>query len=89
MNDDCVGGRPRQRSGMEKAGPGVQYTTKDFQLEVLAKLGEMQNLTESLEEAWGKKLEAVREQRLLKLPPVECHLRAGLSGILLWIPAGA
>jgi hypothetical protein len=66
MNDDCVGGRPRQRSSMEKAGPGVQYTTKDFQLEVLGKLGEMQSLTESLEEAWGKKLETVREQRLLK-----------------------
>ena len=57
MNDGCVGGRPRQRSGMEKAGPGVQYTTKDFQLEELGKLGEMQSLTESLEEAWGKKLE--------------------------------
>ena len=66
MNDDCVGGRPRQRSGMDRAVPAVQYTTKDFQLEVLGKLGEMQSVTEALEESWGKKLEAVREQRLLK-----------------------
>lgn len=66
MNDDCVGSRPRQRSGMDRAVPVVQYTTKDFQLEVLGKLGEMQSVTEALEESWGKKLEAVREQRLLK-----------------------
>lgn len=66
MNDDCVGTRPRQRSGMDKPESVVQYTTKDFQLEVLGKLGEMQSLTESLEESWGNKLEAVREQRLLK-----------------------
>ena len=66
MNDDWVGSRARQRCGMDKAGQVAQYTTKDFQLEVLGKLGEMQSLTESLEVSWGNKLEAVREQRLLK-----------------------
>jgi hypothetical protein len=44
----------------------VQYTAKDFQLEVLGKLADMQSLTESLEESWNEKLEAVKEQRLLK-----------------------
>lgn len=66
MNEGCVGSRPRQRSGTDKTGLVAQYTTKDFQLEVLGKLGEMQSLAESLEESWGNKLEAVREQRLLK-----------------------
>jgi len=58
--------RQRHRVGGEKAGPGVQYTAKDFQLEVLGKLAEVQSLAESMEESWEKKLEAVREQRLLK-----------------------
>lgn len=44
----------------------VSYTAKDFQLEVLDRLAEMQSLTESMEESWNKKLEAVKEQRLLK-----------------------
>lgn len=66
MNDECVGSRPRQRAAADKAGSLAQYTAKDFQLEVLGKLGEMQSLAESLEESWSNKLEAVREQRLLK-----------------------
>jgi len=61
-----VGTRPRYRVGMDKTTPVVQYTAKDFQLEVLGKLGEMQSLAESLEESWNRKLEGVREQRLLK-----------------------
>jgi soluble cytochrome b562 len=44
----------------------VPHTSKDFQLEVLDRLEEMQNFTTSLEESWNRKLEAVREQRLLK-----------------------
>lgn len=66
MNDDCIAGRTRHRAGLDKAGPVVQYTAKDFQLEVLGKLGAMQSLAESLEESWNNKLEAVREQRLVK-----------------------
>jgi hypothetical protein len=58
--------RQRNRAGGERAGAMVQYTAKDFQLEVLGKLAEMQTLTESLEESWNEKLEAVKEQRLLK-----------------------
>ncbi|HZC25223.1 MAG TPA: hypothetical protein VE866_17955 [Candidatus Binatia bacterium] len=44
----------------------MQYTAKDFQLEVLDRLEEMQGLATGLEESWDKKLEAVKEQRLLK-----------------------
>jgi alkylhydroperoxidase family enzyme len=44
----------------------VAYTAKDFQLEVLDRLEEMQELAGSLEQGWDRKLDAVREQRLLK-----------------------
>jgi hypothetical protein len=35
---------------VEEPAP-IQYTAKDFQLEVLGRLAEMQNLAESLEES--------------------------------------
>ena len=66
MNEDNLLSRQRHRGGAEKTAPAAQYTAKDFQLEVLDKLAEMQSLSESLEESWNKKLEAVRDQRLLK-----------------------
>jgi len=66
MNEDNLLSRQRHRGGVERAAPSAQYTAKDFQLEVLDKLAEMQSLAESLEGSWNKKLEAVREQRLLK-----------------------
>ena len=65
MNDATILNRQRTRSG-ERPAPGVQYTAKDFQLEVLDRLEEMQGLATGLEESWDKKLEAVKEQRLLK-----------------------
>lgn len=66
MNEDGGVSKFRNRGGAEKAAAVVQYTAKDFQLEVLGKLAEVQNLAESLDESWNRKLEAVREQRLLK-----------------------
>jgi hypothetical protein len=66
MNDDCITGRPRQRAGVEKAAPALPYTAKDFQLEVLGKLEEVQDLTESFEQSWNNKLEIMQEKRLLK-----------------------
>jgi hypothetical protein len=66
MNEDCVGTRPKPRGGGEKAAPVVPYTAKDFQLEVLGKLEEVQGLTESLEESWNNKQAGIREQRLVK-----------------------
>jgi ABC-type hemin transport system substrate-binding protein len=45
---------------------GSQYTARDFQLEVLDRLAEVQDFAASLEQSWEKKLEAVKEQRLVK-----------------------
>lgn len=66
MNEDCGVSKFRNRGGAEKAGAVVQYTAKDVQLEVLGKLAEVQSLAESLDESWDKKLDAAREQRLVK-----------------------
>ena len=58
--------RQRHRENCERPIPSVQHTAKDFQLEVLDRLEEMQGFAESLESSWNRKLEAVKEQRLLK-----------------------
>ena len=65
MNEDTFQSRQRHRGVVEKSAP-VLYTPKDFQFEVLGRLAEMQSLGESLEESWDRKLEAVKDQRLLK-----------------------
>ena len=66
MNETSVIGKPRHHESVEKPIGAPPYTAKDFQLEVLSKLGEMESFAGSLEESWSKQLEAVREQRLLK-----------------------
>src|SRR5579864_726143 len=66
MNEAGVLGKPRHHESVQKQTAPPQYMAKDFQLEVLSKLGEMESLAGSLEESWSKQLEAVREQRLLK-----------------------
>lgn len=58
--------RQRQREIADRPSGTVPYTAKDFQLEVLDRLEEMQSFTEALRVTWEKKLEAVKEQRLLK-----------------------
>jgi hypothetical protein len=65
MSEETFLGRQRNRAGGEKGVP-AQYTARDFQLEVLGKLAEMQGLSESLEESFEQKIEAVTERRLLK-----------------------
>jgi alkylhydroperoxidase family enzyme len=65
MNEASGLNRQKNR-GVERAAAGSQCTARDFQLEVLDKLAEMQEFAGSLEESWNKKLDAVREQRLLK-----------------------
>jgi hypothetical protein len=65
MSEDFAGTRPR-RTGTDKAAPVVPYTAKDFQLEVLGKLEEVQNLAESLEESWSSRGDTVQEKRLVK-----------------------
>ena len=51
---------------MERSAPTVPYSAKDFQLEVLDRLEEMRSVAEALDASWEKKLQAVREQKLLK-----------------------
>ena len=64
MNDDNIL-RQRHRA-MERSVASVPYSAKDFQLEVLDRLAEMRSFAEALDESWNKKLQAVKEQRLLK-----------------------
>ena len=64
MHEDGVLNRAKGR-GMGTV-VGSQYSAKDFQLEVLDRLAEVQEFAASLEQSWEKKLDAVKEQRLLK-----------------------
>jgi soluble cytochrome b562 len=65
MSEESLLNRLRSRA-VEKASAGTQYTTKDFQLEVLAELTELQSLAEATEKGWREELKAIRDQRLLK-----------------------
>lgn len=65
MNDDNVL-RQRQRGPIERSAPTVPYSAKDFQLEVLDRLEEIQSFAEALDQSWDKKFAAAKEQRLLK-----------------------
>jgi len=64
MNEDNnLKGR---RVVMERSAAGAPYSAKDFQLEVLDRLEEMRGFAESLDASWDKKLQTVKEQKLLK-----------------------
>src|SRR5579864_3246504 len=63
MHEDGVLNRAKGR-GMGTVA-GSQYTARDFQLEVLDRLAEVQEFAASLEQSWEKKLDAVKEQRLV------------------------
>lgn len=65
MSEAAALNRIRNR-GAERTVPAGPYTAKDFQLEVLDRLEEMQAFAEELETTWSTKLEAVKEQKLLK-----------------------
>lgn len=60
MNDEELG-RARLSGGVKQART-VPYTSKDFQLEVLGQLAEMQALSEELQEALQIELKRNREQ---------------------------
>lgn len=66
MNEETFLNRQRHRVGVEKTSPVASYNAKDFQLEVLDKLAEMETLAQGLQENWSNELKAVKEQRLLK-----------------------
>jgi hypothetical protein len=65
MSEESLLNRLRSRA-TEKATAGTQYTTKDFQLEVLGQLAELQNLTETMQKNWREEVKAIRDQRLIK-----------------------
>jgi len=65
MNDMTSLRQKRGAGGERLASPG-QYTARDFQLDVLDRLEDMRNFAEGLQESWDRKLETVKEQRLLK-----------------------
>jgi hypothetical protein len=65
MNDDSIL-RQRHRGSVDKSAVGIPYSAKDFQLEVLDRLEEMRSFAVALDQSWDKKLQAVKEQRLLK-----------------------
>jgi len=66
MNEDSYLNRQRRRWSAERAVPAEQYTAKDFQLEVLDKLADVESLAHSIEENWRRDLKTVQEQRVVK-----------------------
>ncbi|HXY78877.1 MAG TPA: hypothetical protein VEH47_08685 [Candidatus Acidoferrales bacterium] len=67
MNEDEFLERGRASGGAGKATRAVSYTAKDFQLEVLGQLAEMQALTEALQESLTAELRRNEERnRLLR-----------------------
>src|SRR5262249_32031554 len=64
MNEDDEIVRTRPGSGVKQAR-AISYTSKDFQLEVLGQLAEVQELTESLGEALQLEIKRSREQNKL------------------------
>jgi soluble cytochrome b562 len=65
MSEESLLNRLRPRA-VEKASGGAQYTTKDFQLEVLGQLAELQSLAEAMDKNWGEEVKAIKDQKLLK-----------------------
>lgn len=64
MSEENLLNRLRSRPAPEKAG--APYTTKDFQLEVLGQLAELQHSAEATQKGWSEELKAIKDQRLLK-----------------------
>jgi len=65
MNDDDLQERFRQTAGGMKPLRTGPYTAKDFQLEVLSQLAEVQAMTDALDQALRNELRARREQNNL------------------------
>lgn len=66
MNEESLLNRLRFRATTDKTGSGTQYTAKDFQLEVLGQLADLQRVAASMNKNWGEEIKAVKDQRLLK-----------------------
>lgn len=72
----------KRRTPIDRPATPATYSAKDFQLEVLERLDEMQTFAQSLEASWEKKFEAVKEQRLVKF---ESRTLIALAAIALSI----
>ena len=67
MSEEDFPERGRAAGGVNKQTRAVPYTAKDFQLEVLGQLAEMQALTEALQESLAGEVKKSQEQnRLLR-----------------------
>jgi hypothetical protein len=64
MSEDLLE-RQRQAAATAKAGRAVPYTAKDFQLEVLGQLAEMQAISESLQETVRSELKRRQDESQL------------------------
>lgn len=62
MSEEGLLNRLRSRAG-EKASGGAQYTTKDFQLEVLGQLAELRNHAQAMDNDWREEAKALWEPR--------------------------
>jgi hypothetical protein len=64
MSDEELG-KQRLISSGARQGRAASYTTKDFQLDVLGQLAEMQALTQSLQQSLTNEMRKSQEQRKL------------------------
>lgn len=67
MTSDELPGNVRTPGGGAKAARAVPYSSKDFQLEVLGQLAEMQEMTETLRELVANELRS-NQERSKRLP---------------------
>jgi len=84
MSEETLISRLRHRGAAEKMMNSGQYTAKDFQLEVLSQLAEVQTLAESMEKSWLDELKSSREQRLLKF---DSRTLVALGAVILSVAA--
>jgi hypothetical protein len=84
MSEESLVNRLRHRAAAEKVANSAQYTAKDFQLEVLSQLAEVQTLAESMEKNWLDELKSIRDQRLLKF---DSRTLVALGAVILSVAA--
>lgn len=77
MSEEVVFQKQKQRGGGEKA---IQYTIKDFQLEVLDRLSEMQRVTEGLQKA---QQEVELQSKARGIPRFDAKAVVALGAIVL------
>lgn len=84
MSEESFVGRLRHRGAEKLAPSSAQYTAKDFQLEVLSQLAEVQTLAESMEKKWLDELKSIQDHRLLKF---DSRTLVALGAVVLSVAA--